>query len=33
MGKSAHAVITFGNAVYLILEKAHNEVDSGRSMV
>ena len=31
IGKSAHAVIIFGDAVYLILEKAHDEVDSGRS--
>jgi hypothetical protein len=33
MRKSTHAVIIFGNAVYLILKEAHDEVDSGRSMI
>ena len=33
MGKSTHTVIIFGNAVYLILKEAHDEVDSGRSMI
>jgi hypothetical protein len=33
MGKSTHAVIVFGNAVYLILKEAHDEVDSGRLMI